>query len=122
MEQARGRSRGDEMSEGNLSIRDSNICHALTAAGLDRPEETVEEMQAIYLRWKERDWRKAERAAWEWPNIADFLDISLPFALEGICAQGHVSAERASATVPEVRKFIRERFERNWFPQKSAAA
>ena len=95
----------------NYSVLEQNILHAIEGA-CDGNRDAIEDSQAIFLRWKDRDSRLAEFAAYEWTNaLRPFLSWVLPIAVSRYKDSPH-----AAKTVYEVLQFIRERHVRRYFP------
>lgn len=102
----------------NLSIRDANVCHALEGAALKSGacEEGVVEAQAIFLRWKDRGWERAERCALAWL-------LMRPTLCWQVDAAGDILREQQGIppATGDVIAFMRERLQRTYFPQKAGA-
>jgi hypothetical protein len=100
----------------NLSILEQNIMLAIEGAA-DGDITRTEEAQAIFLRFKDRDILKAERAAYEWASkLSPFLNWI------AASAAGHnTDSPHAVFTPEEVGKqaiaFVKERHIRRWFPK-----
>lgn len=77
--------------------------------------DLLEEMEAIFLRWKDRDVLKAERCAVEWATVGAFLKPLLPIAAAQHQGNPH-AALSADETVSQVREFVKERLIRMHFP------
>lgn len=99
----------------NLSIFEQNIMHAIEGAANGDADRT-EQAQKIFLRWKDRDILKAERAACEWAeSLQPFLDFILPVAAELHTDNPHAVFSPAE-TAHDVSAFIKERHVRRYFP------
>jgi hypothetical protein len=93
----------------NVSTLDGNVMDSF--GGL--PDAVRHDMEGIYLRWAPRDWRQAERAAWEWARVQAF---TAPL-VDAACSMHPATPDVAR----DVLAFMRERLERNHFPQKGSA-
>lgn len=91
-----------------------NILDGLAGASDD--EKLVEEAQTIFLRWKDRDWRNAEKAAYNWIQIGGFLSYVLPHAIKQHKPQTFTL--QPVQIENELRTFMKERLEYYIFPQK----
>lgn len=99
----------------NLSILEQNIMLAIEGAA-DGDAARTDEAQAIFLRWKDRDVLKAERAAYEWAEILQpFLSWVAPVA-SGLHADNPHAVFTPEETSKQVLGFIKERHVRRYFP------
>lgn len=107
-------SRHRDPRRANLNARDCNVLDALGGVNVNADPETLEDAEAIYLRWKHRDWLAAERTAREWIYLRTFTAPLVAAAYDLHTADMLPKAE----VVPAVLAFIRERWERHQFPQQ----
>lgn len=88
---------------------------AIEGAADGDPART-DEAQAIFLRWKDRDVIKAERAACEWAEyLQPFLSWIAPAAAE-LNADNTHAVFTPEETNKQVLDFIKERHVRRYFP------
>lgn len=109
----------------NLSILEQNILHSFQGVTIsddgsiaaDMPD-LLEEMEAIFLRFKDRDLKRAEQCATEWATVGAFLKPILPVAAMLHQDNPHAVLSMED-TVSQVRAFIKERLVRMHFPNNT---
>lgn len=106
----------------NLSIFEENVIHSMRGAalcaggvGTSAYETLFDEAETIFLRWKDRHVGKSEQCALEWCAIDPFLTFALHVAMKPHASNTH-SKTTSEQTIADLRRFIRERHERRYFP------
>ena len=106
----------------NLSVFEKNCMDAfggevLEVADMGSPVfiQLLDDMENIFLRWKDRDVLKAEKAAYDWAKVGPFLSAALPKAC-GTRAAMPTAVKSAEQIEEGLRDFFRERTVRRYFP------
>ncbi len=110
----------------NLSPFEMNALHGLAGAGIGRDgeclafecPEILEEMEQIFLRWKDRDAVLAEKCALEWALVGPFLELLLPAAANAYKNNPN-AALTPEQTCAAIREFCKQRLIRRYFPNHS---
>lgn len=94
------------MNDGNLSILDRNILHALRAA----PDAVCEDMEAMFLRLRDREPSlRAENLTYRYASVSGVLAETLPIAADLYRKQG-VGVAVGEDQIADLRGFFRERY------------